>query len=122
MPTRQGVSRDKETRLTQAPLCVKCATAFGAEDRLEEVCADATKLCTRAIGTLLAVVADTSASAPEEEEEVGVDVDSEGHCGTPLNVNQGAIGANASFAAVREDDEEERARRTAVQRLVVSVE
>ena len=30
-------------------LCVECATAFGTEDGLEEVCADAAKLCTRAI-------------------------------------------------------------------------
>ena len=58
---------------------------------------------------MLAVVDDTTASALEEEEDV--DVDSEGHNGTQINVNRGAIEANASFAAVREDDEEERAQR-----------
>ena len=87
------------------------------------MCADAAKLCTQAIETSLAVVADTAASAPEEEEEEeGVDVNVEGHCGTSLNVNWGAIGTNATFAAVWEDDEEERAQRTAVHRLVVSAE
>ena len=88
------------------------------------MCADAAKLCTRAIETLLAVVANTAASAPEEkeEEEENIKVVGKGHRRTPLNINWGAIGANASFAAVREDDEEERARLTAMQRLVVSAE
>ena len=95
---------------------------FGAEDGLEEVCADAVKLCTQAIGTLLAVVTDTAASTPEEEEDVNVNVDSKDHRGTPLSVNRGTIGAKASFAAVWEDNKEERAIRTAVQQLVVSAE
>ena len=78
------------------------------------------KLCTQAIRTSLAVVADTATSAPEEEENANID--GKGHSGTPLNVNRGAIGANTSFAAVWEDDKEERARRTAVQQLMVSAE
>ena len=115
---------DEATRLAGAPLCVECATAFGAEGGLEEVCKDAVELCMRAIRTTLAVVANTAASATEEEEDVDIDVgvNSKGHRGTPLNVNQGIIGAKASFAAVRENNKEERAIRTTVQQLVVSAE
>ena len=106
-------------------LCVECATAFGAEDGLEEVCRDMAKLCTRAIRTSLAVVANTAASALEEEEkeeEEDVDVEGKGHRRTPLDVNQGAIGANTSFAAIWEDNKEERTQHMAVQQLVVSAE
>ena len=39
---------------------------------------------------------------------------------TPLNVNTGAIGANAVFASLKELDENDANRRTAIQRIIVS--
>ena len=58
----------------------------------------------------------TATSAPEEEEEEeDVDIEGKGHRRTPFNINRVVIGANASFAAVQEDNEEECARQAAVQ-------
>lgn len=75
--------------------------------------------CCRAIQMSLAVVADVTDSTTLGVENP-LDSASTTRIGTPLNVNTGAIGANAGFSSIIETDEDETLRCLAYQRIIVS--
>ncbi len=93
------------------------------KDSFDEIIAS----CFRAIKLSLHIVADTKndsndncdlrkATQAKEDEKVGDDKNKN----VPLNVNTGAIGANATFASLETVDEDEISRRLLMQRVVVS--
>ena len=70
-------------------------------------------ICCRALDVSLSVVSDFN------KNEGGL-FQRAGQKGTPLNVNTGAIGANGVFSAIDSSDKEEMARRSGMQRVIVS--
>ena len=94
-------------------------------------------VCCRSIEVSLAVVSDLKQDDDDNDDENLSGSQSRRHgalsqenqnqnqttestSGTPLNVNTGAIGANAVFASVKTMSEDEEIRRTATQRVIVS--
>jgi hypothetical protein len=82
-----------------------------------------TSTCFRAIEISLVVVADVK-STGEKENEIDKDrwktAKAKQSMNVPLNVNTGAIGANASFASLIPIDEQEKKIRLLKQRIIVS--
>jgi len=77
------------------------------------------KVCCDSIKTSLAVVADLKRSGTQNNnaDEPGKSQS----CSTPLNVNTGAIGANAVFASIKSISKDDEVKRTSIQRIIVSV-
>ena len=99
-------------------------------------CVSVANVASRAIQTSLAIVADMKKNGEGEEEGEEGDGGDEDIMGdqtpgepmeetgndsaTPLNVNTGAIGANAVYSSIKASDEEAEKQRYALQRIIVS--
>lgn len=112
------------------------AGSIGNRRKLDSVsaCVSVANIASRAIQTSLAIVADIKKSGEGEEEgdeDIMGDEAPAGASGkpsveaatdsaTPLNVNTGAIGANAVYSSIKASDEEAEKQRYALQRVIVS--
>ena len=82
-------------------------------------------ICCRAVQISLAVVADLKEGAALNEDGIFEDEIMDGTAKpkfsrVPLNVNTGALGANAAFSSIQQTDENESILRCAFQRVIVS--
>lgn len=82
-------------------------------------------ICCRALQLSLSVVADLKKEGTTIDDEESwsdeYESSSRGHSSSaPLNVNTGAIGANAGFSSIQEKGEDDALRRFALQRIIVS--
>jgi hypothetical protein len=82
-------------------------------------------VCSRALQISLSVVADLKigASLNEDgvlEDELLVETATHKLSRAPLNVNTGAVGANAGFSSIQHADENETIQRVTFQRVIVS--
>lgn len=77
-------------------------------------------VCCRALRLSLSVVADVKEGATPTGEKQPEGSENRAPSGTPINVNTGAIGANAGFSSIQESDEDESFGRFAYQRIIVS--
>lgn len=77
-------------------------------------------VCCRAVQLSLSVVADLKEGASLADEDFPTEVETSCSNVTPLNVNTGAIGANAGFSSVQGEDIAAAVHRFAFQRVIVS--
>jgi len=76
-------------------------------------------VCCRALQLSLSVVADLKEGATLAEEEWSHQEERSHSTTAPLNVNTGAIGANAGFSSIQRTDDDETMRSYAFQRIIV---
>jgi hypothetical protein len=98
---------------------IETKDANSAQQYSQDTVVRLVNLCIKSIQISLSVVADVKDGETLEGMEGMIVHSAEGTDAVPLNVNTGAIGANAAFATIKHPAESEALRRFATQRIVV---